>query len=226
MGTPRHRPICSWDPPPQRHGCTLHGLGATALRASAASHHACGREELLLCWADSETRPQGPARATLLKDRKVGPLAGLSRPGQPRRQPDASRSTVPAVPSLNWARAHETGSRTSRAGRRPVIGGSTQVGHLHPAGRYRPRGTSLERPSGWIRTTDGLHARKAGPAPTAFAYQPRRKATRMGATGTQYRHGVPTRVAPAVSVNLPAGQASGGPRGERAGLPLQCKNEE
>ncbi len=28
-------------------------------RAGAASHHACRREELLRCWADSETRPQG-----------------------------------------------------------------------------------------------------------------------------------------------------------------------
>ena len=28
-------------------------------RAGAESHHACGREELLRCWADSETRPQG-----------------------------------------------------------------------------------------------------------------------------------------------------------------------
>ena len=78
------------------------------LRAGAASHHACGREELPRCWADSETRPQGPAP---VKDGKAGPRAGLSRPGQPRRQPDASRSTVSAVPSLNWARAHETGSR-------------------------------------------------------------------------------------------------------------------
>jgi len=28
-------------------------------RAGAESHHACGREELLRCWADSETRHQG-----------------------------------------------------------------------------------------------------------------------------------------------------------------------
>ena len=28
-------------------------------RAGAESHHACGREELPRCWADSETRPQG-----------------------------------------------------------------------------------------------------------------------------------------------------------------------
>jgi hypothetical protein len=75
---------------------------------SGSSQMACGTEELPRCWADSETRPQGPA---LVKDRKAGPRAGLSRPGQPRRQPDASRSTVSAVPSLNWARAHETGSR-------------------------------------------------------------------------------------------------------------------
>ncbi len=108
QSAPNRCPICSWDPLPQWHGFTLNGLGATALRAGAASHHACGREELPRCWADSETRPQGPA---LVQDGKAGPLAGLSRPGQPSRQPDASRSTVSAVPSLNWARAHETGSR-------------------------------------------------------------------------------------------------------------------
>ena len=38
---------------------TLNGLGATARAPVAASHHACEREELLRCWADSETRPQG-----------------------------------------------------------------------------------------------------------------------------------------------------------------------
>ena len=38
---------------------TLNGLGATARAPVAASHHACGREELLRRWADSETRPQG-----------------------------------------------------------------------------------------------------------------------------------------------------------------------
>jgi hypothetical protein len=65
VGTPNGRPTCSWDPLPQRHGFTLNGLGATALRAGAASHHACGREELPRCWADSETRPQGPGSTRL-----------------------------------------------------------------------------------------------------------------------------------------------------------------
>ncbi len=115
--TPSNR---SWDPLPQRHGFTLNRLGVTALRAGAASHHACGREELRRCWADSETRPQGQALCPLLKDGKAGPRARLSRPGQPRRQPDASRPTVPAVPSLNWARAHETGSRPPPRCRTPA----------------------------------------------------------------------------------------------------------
>jgi hypothetical protein len=51
-------------------------------RAGAASHHACGREELPRCWADSETRPQGVRHCALLvQDGEAGPLAGLSRPG-------------------------------------------------------------------------------------------------------------------------------------------------
>ena len=78
---------------------TLNGLGATARAPVAASHHACGREELLRCWADSETRPQGVwLCAVLVQDGEAGPRAGLSRPGQPRRQSDGSRSTVSAVP--------------------------------------------------------------------------------------------------------------------------------
>jgi hypothetical protein len=56
---------------------------------------------------------RGRRNAPLLKDGEAGPRAGLSRPGQPRRQPDASRPTVPAAPSLKWAWAHETGSRSS-----------------------------------------------------------------------------------------------------------------
>ena len=83
------------------------------------------REELLRRWADSESAPRGRLGLPLREDGKAGPRAGLSRPGQPRRQPDASRTTMPAVPSLNWARAHETGSRTIRAGRRRVIAGPT-----------------------------------------------------------------------------------------------------
>jgi hypothetical protein len=76
---------------------TLNGLGATARAPVAASHHACGREELLRRWADSETRLQG-LYPLLAQDGEAGPRAGLSRPGQPRRQTDGSRSTVSAVP--------------------------------------------------------------------------------------------------------------------------------
>ena len=90
-------------------------------RAGAESHHACGREELLRCWADSEIpSPRGqwpmPRAACVLEpgphpwqDGEAGPRAGLCRPGQPRRQPDASRSMVLAVPSLRWARVHWKG---------------------------------------------------------------------------------------------------------------------
>jgi len=45
------------------------------LRAGAASHHACGREELPRCWADSETRLQGagvPSIPSLLKTERRG----------------------------------------------------------------------------------------------------------------------------------------------------------
>ena len=54
---------------------TLNGLGATARAPVAASHHACGREELLRCWADSETRLQGagvPSIPSLLKTERRG----------------------------------------------------------------------------------------------------------------------------------------------------------
>jgi hypothetical protein len=83
---------------------------------------------------DSETRPQGPA---LVEDGKAGLRAGLSRPGQPRRQPDASRPTVCAVPSLNWARAYETGSRPPRG---PSDRWPNQVGHFRPVGRSTVHG--------------------------------------------------------------------------------------
>jgi hypothetical protein len=122
---------------------------------------------------------------------------------------------------------HSTGPGPTRLGAGPPPRGRTPASDrwlnpswtLSPGGTLnRPRGTSLERLSGWIRTTGGPPAHQARPAPTAAAYLPRRKATQMGATGTQYRLGRPTRVAPAVPVNLPAGQASGGPRGPRARL--------
>jgi hypothetical protein len=58
---------------------TLNGLGATACAPVAASHHAC-------------------EYPLLARDGEAGPRAGLSRPGQPRRQTDGSRSTVSAVP--------------------------------------------------------------------------------------------------------------------------------
>ena len=87
------------------------------------------------------------------EDGKAGPRAGLSRPGQPRRQPDASRINVLAVPSLNWAWAQEIGSRTTsgRSSARDRWLNSCWT-PFATARRSRPRGTSLERLSGWIRT--------------------------------------------------------------------------
>jgi hypothetical protein len=131
---------------------------------------------------------------------------------------------VPAVPSLDWARAHETGSRPPRGRTSASDCWLNPSWTPSPDGTLnRPRGTSLERRlSGWIRTTGGPPAHHAGPAPTAAASLPRRTATLMAATGTQYRLDRPTRVAPAVPVNLPAGhwQASGSPRGPGHGWVL------
>ena len=123
------------------------------LAAGIGSHHACGRMGVLRCWADSDSAPRGRSRPPLREDGKAGPRAGLSRPGQPRRQPDASRINVLAVPSLNWARAHEIGSRTTsgRSSARDRWLNSCWT-PFATARRSRPRGTSLERLSGWIRT--------------------------------------------------------------------------
>jgi hypothetical protein len=68
-----------------------------------------------------------------------------------------------------------------------------------------PRGTSLEDLSGWIRIIGGPPARNARPAPTAAAYLPRRKATRMGATRTRYRPGRPTTCSPGGTSEPPGG---------------------
>ncbi len=159
MGTPNSRPICSWDPPPQRHGFTLNGLGATALRA-----------------ADS-LMPQ---------DRRCSPYPHSTGP-EPTRQ----------------------GVGPTRAGRRPVIAGSTKLDTLHPAGCSTIHGAPpLSASQAGFGLPAGCLRPRAGPVPTAAASIPRRKVTRMGATRTQYHLAWPAR---AVSVDLPAGQASGSP---------------
>ena len=159
-----------WDPLPWRHGSTLHVLGATASRASAASHHACGREEVPRCWADSETRPQGPAQRPLLKDGEAGPRAGLSRSGQPRRQPDASSRLCRPYPHPTGPGPTRLGAGTSGTGRRRVIAGSTQVGHFHLAARSTVHGAHPLRASQvGFGLPGGPPAPSAGPAPTAVA---------------------------------------------------------
>lgn len=79
---------------------TLNGLGATARGpAPSPTTLAEGRS----CFGVGPTRkPVFKELAfvypLLAQDGEAGPRAGLSRPGQPRRQSDGSRSTVSAVP--------------------------------------------------------------------------------------------------------------------------------
>jgi hypothetical protein len=144
LGTPNSRSTCSWDPLPQRHGFTLNGLGATALRAGAASHHACGREELLRCWTDSETRPQGsgstPRPTTLAEGRScfgVGPtrkpvlkgqaLCALSKTERRACGLDSVARDNPAdslMPQDRWCSPypHSTGPGPTRQGVGPAWG--------------------------------------------------------------------------------------------------------
>ena len=120
---------------------------------------------------------------------------------------------MPAVPSLNWAWAHETGSRYLRD-RTPARDRWLNSSWTpSPGGTLnRPRGTSLEGLSGWIRIIGGPPARNAGPAPTAAAHT-YHGGRRLGwvPLGRSTDPASLPQVAPAVPVNLPAGQASGDP---------------
>ena len=150
------------------------------------------REELLRRWADSDSAPRGRLGLPLREDGKAGPRAGLSRPGQPRRQPDASRSTCRPYPHSTGPGLTRLGAGLHRAGRRRVIAGSTHVGHPSPRRDVNVRGA---RPLSASQAGFGLPAGRSrsnagsGLVPTAVASIPQRKATRMGATRTQHRLG-------------------------------------
>jgi len=98
----------------------------------------------------------GPA--PLGQDGEAGPRAGCYRPGQPRRQPDASGTNgVRRTLTLLGPGPLEREVGPTRAGRRPVIA-LAQLCWTPVTRRdaHHPRGTTLERLSGWIRTTGGL----------------------------------------------------------------------
>jgi hypothetical protein len=69
-------------------------LSGMAPAASRLSLHACSGIRAASVWADPEPRPQDPRLSHPLKDREGGPLAGLGRPGQTSRQPDAKSSAM------------------------------------------------------------------------------------------------------------------------------------
>ncbi len=109
MGTPNRRPTCSWDPPPQRHGFTLNGLGATACAPAArpttlAEGRSClgvgpTRKPVLkglgfapsLCKTERRARGldsvarDNPAESLMAQDRWCLPYPNSTGPG-PRRQ--------------------------------------------------------------------------------------------------------------------------------------------
>jgi hypothetical protein len=138
-------------------------------RAGAASHHACGREELLRCWADSETRHQG-SKGSLPRaacDLEPGPHP-LDKTERRDRGLDSIARDNPAdslMPQDQWCSPypHSTGPGSTGKGSRTYTGRTpasdcwlNPVGHHSPGGMLNhPRGTTLERLSGWIRTTGG-----------------------------------------------------------------------
>jgi len=190
---------------------TLNGLGATARAPVAASHHACGREELLRCWADSETRLQGagvPSIPSLLKTERRGRgLDSVARDNLTDSLMAQGQRCLP-YPNPTWPIQSGTGGRPLRgAGRQPVIAESTPS----PGGMLNhPRDTALERLSVWIRNTGGSPECR-GPRQPLLLLRAGREATRMGATRTRTSwHGHPHGPTSGSS-GPPGGQASGNP---------------
>ncbi len=150
------------------------------MRAGAASHHACGREELLRCWADSETRPQGscslpraacdlepgshPLCKTERRDRGLDSVArdnpADSLTPQDRRCSQYPHSTGPGPT--------RQGVGPTRAGRRPVIASPTMLDTIHPAGCSTIHGAPpLSASQAEFGPPAGCLRPRAGPLPTA-----------------------------------------------------------
>jgi hypothetical protein len=189
---------------------TLNGLGATARAPVAASHHACGREELLRCWADSETRLQGagvPSIPSLLKTERRGRgLDSVARDNLADRLMAQGQRCLP-YPNPTRPSQSVTGGRPLHgAGRQPVIAESTPS----PGGMLNhPRDTALERLSVWIRNTGGSPESRG----------PRQPLLRFGPGGRRLGWeplgrgplGTATRWPTSGSSGPPGGQASGNP---------------
>ena len=107
VGTPA-RPVRACSPLPARilHGRRRHSNCTTTMAGPTKRPAVCPSwPELVIGLVITWTVAANPTPTPAL----VSPMAShwrLSRPGQPRRQPDASRSRVLAVSSLYWARAH------------------------------------------------------------------------------------------------------------------------
>ncbi len=157
-------------------------------------------------------RPRaGPA--PLGQDGEAGPRAGCYRPGQPRRQPDASgtngvrRTLTPLGPG---PLEREVGP--TRAGRWPVIA-LAQLCWTPVTRRdaHHPRGTTLERLSGWIRTTGGQPVTQGPRQPLPEYFEPGGRRLGWEPLGRSTLGMARPGWHQAVSVDLPAGQASGEP---------------
>ena len=131
--------------------------------------------------------------------------------------------------STCWPYPHSTGPGLTRlgagphqAGRRRVIAGSTHVGHPSPRRDVRVRGARPLSASqaGFGLSTGGSPAlqRQVGARANRCCAWSAAEGDSDGSHWDAAPSWRPTHVDPAVSVNLPAGQASGGPRGSRARL--------
>lgn len=131
--------------------------------------------------------------------------------------------------STCWPYPHSTGPGLTRlgagphqAGRRRVIAGSTHVGHPSPRRDVRVRGARPLSASqaGFGLSTGGSPAlqRQVGARADRCCAWSAAEGDSDGSHWDAAPSWRPTQVDPAVSVNLPAGQASGGPRGPRARL--------